>query len=95
MDDKDETLAGTVGEHVNENHDHPTGKTPTGAVLDQTATKSPGQTGEDGALAGGPAPGHGRATKDGGTQQVADVDGAAPESGAMKEAVDDASAKGD
>lgn len=95
MDGKDETLAGTVGEHVNENHDHPAGKTPAGAVLDQTATKSPGQTGKDGALAGSPAPGHGRSTEDGGTQQIADIDGATPEGEALKDTTADESAKGE
>ena len=62
MNDKHESMAGTVGKHVNDDHDHPGGETPAGAKLDQTATRSPDRTGEQGALSGGAAPGHGRAS---------------------------------
>ena len=96
-DNKKETLAGTVGEHANENHDHPGGETPAGAKIDATATQSPGKTGEQGALAGGPAPGHGRASggpgseADEATQIVADVAAHTPASDALQGAGDDRS----
>ena len=86
MDGK-ETMAGTVGEHVNdEHHEHPTKRTPTGAVLDTTATDSPGETGEDGALSGGPAPGHGRASDGdpGGAGMAGDVAARTPEDDALQ-----------
>lgn len=89
MNDNKETLAGTVGRHVNDAHDHPGRETPTGAEIDQTATRSPGRTGEQGALAGGPAPGHGRATEDGATQRVADS--ASPTAESKRDIKDDAS----
>ena len=89
MNDNKETLAGTVGQHVNDEHDHPGRKTPAGAEIDQTATRSPGQTGEDGALAGGPAPGHGRATEDRSTQEVASS--TSPTAENMRDVEDDAS----
>ena len=92
--DKTEALAGTVGEHVNDGHDHPGRETPAGAQLDQTATKGDG-TGSDGAIAGNAAPGHGRATDEGGERDVvADVDHAEPTSGAMKEATDTGTSRG-
>ena len=75
-----ETMAGTVGGHVNDGHDHPGGETPAGAKIDATATRLSGATGEEGALAGGPAPGNGRASggpgseADEATQVVADVE---------------------
>ena len=84
--EKHETMAGTVGGHVNDDHDHPGGETPTGAKLDQTATRSRGKTGEDGALAGGPAPGHGRASDGdpGGAGIAGDVAARTPESDALQ-----------
>ena len=95
-DNKRERLAGTVGSHANENHDHPGGETPAGSKIDATATQSPGETGEQGALAGGPAPGHGRASGGPGsevgeaTQIVADTTAHSPEADAFKGAVDEA-----
>ena len=75
MDDgKHETLAGTVGEHANDDHDHPGRKTPAGAQVDQTATRSPGKTGEDGAIAGDAAPGQGRAGEADGHARVVNLD---------------------
>ena len=86
MDGKHETMAGTVGEHANDDHNHPTGETPTGAKIDRTATRSPGQTGEDGALGGGPAPGHGRASDGdpGGAGSPGDVAARSPETDALQ-----------
>ena len=85
MDGK-ETMAGTVGEHANDDHDHPTRTTPTGAKIDTTATDSPGLTGKDGALGGGPAPGHGRASDGdpGGAGIPGDVAANTPESDALQ-----------
>lgn len=96
MDDKHgkhETMAGTVGEHVNDGHDHPEGETPAGAKIDRTATRSPGKTGEDGALAGGPAPGHGRASDGdpGGAGSPGDVAARTPETDALQGAGKDRS----
>ena len=87
MDGKRETMGGTVGEHVNdEHHDHPGGETPAGAKLDQTATRSPGQTGEQGALSGNAAPGHGRASDGdpGGAGIPGDVAANTPEDDALQ-----------
>ena len=95
-DGKHETMAGTVGEHVNDDHDHAGGETPAGAKLDTTATDGKG-TGEDGALAGGPAPGHGRASggpgseADDATQEVADAAAHTPEDDGLQGAGDDRS----
>ena len=90
-DGKHETMAGTVGEHVHDEHDHPGGTTPAGAKLDETATKSKGGTGEDGALAGGPAPGHGRASDGdpGGAGIPGDVAANTPEDDALQGAGQD------
>ena len=100
-DNKRETLAGTVGEHANENHDHPGGETPAGAKVDATATQSPGETGEQGALAGGPAPGQGRASggpgseADDATQIVADVEAHTETSRSSEEMSDTSASVGD
>ena len=98
---KHETMAGTVGGHVNDGHDHPGGETPAGAKVDATATRSPGKTGEQGALAGGPAPGQGRASAgegseaDKATQIVADTTAHSPQADAMKDAADETTELGD
>ena len=83
---KNETMAGTVGDHANDDHDHPTRETPTGAKMDTTAIDSPGETGADGALAGGPAPGHGRASDGdpGGAGIAGDVAAHTPESDGLQ-----------
>ena len=93
MDKTHETMAGTVGKHANDDHDHPGGKTPAGAKLDETATKSPGKTGADGALGGGPAPGHGRASDGdhGGAGSAGDVAARTPESDGLQGAGNDRS----
>ena len=93
-DGKHETMAGTVGEHVNdEHHDHPGGETPAGAKLDQTATRSPGETGEQGAIAGNAAPGHGRASDGdpGGAGMAGDVAARTPEDDGLQGAGQDRS----
>lgn len=96
MDGKHETMGGTVGEHVNDEHDHAGGETPAGAKIDRTATAGKG-TGEDGALAGGPAPGHGAASggdgseADEATQIVADHAAHAPEDDGLQGAGSDRS----
>ena len=90
-----ETMAGTVGKHANDDHDHPTKTSPTGAKMDVTATSSSDRTGEQGALAGGPAPGQGRASAgpgteaDDATQIVADTTAHSPQADAMKGAKND------
>ena len=98
---KHETMAGTVGGHVNDEHDHPGSETPAGAKIDATATRSDGKTGEQGALAGGPAPGQGRASAgpgseaDDATQIVADVTARTPAGDAMDEAAETEANAGD
>ena len=92
--DTHETMAGTVGKHVNdEHHDHPGGTTPAGAKLDTTATDTPEKTGEHGALAGGPAPGHGRACDGdpGGAGIAGDVAARTPSSDGLRGAGKDRS----